>query len=100
MKMTKQIGNACAAMACISMLTACGSVGRTGASPTLAKYTDAQITRCQNSLTLKEQDEVQRNARAKMMGTALIPFVGVFMVDGSEEMFVEAEKICKRKGIL
>lgn len=72
----------------------------TGQSPTLAKYTEEQITRCYNSLTIKEQDEAQRNARAAMTNTALIPIVGPLMVDGSEELYKEYEKICKRKGIV
>lgn len=72
-------------------LTACSGLGP---SPTLAKYSDAQIRRCMSSLTVKDQNQIQ----AAVQRAAIIPVVGVFTAQ--EAQYKEAEKICKRKGIL
>ncbi len=84
----------------LSTLLATGCTPTSGKSPTLAKYSDAQINRCYNSLTIAERDEANRRARADATGKAMIPLVGVFLVDANEEIYQEYERICKRKGII
>jgi hypothetical protein len=79
------------------VLTACAT---TGQSPTLAKYSDAQIKRCYNSLTIAERDEAARRAKADAVGTALIPIVGPLIADAKEELYQEYERICLRKGVI
>ena len=58
------------------------------------KYTDAQIERCMNSLTAKDQIRIQERVRS----AAVVPLVGAWRAEkvGAEE----AEKICKEKGII
>ncbi|WP_299852575.1 hypothetical protein [uncultured Roseovarius sp.] len=65
-----------------------------GPSPTLAKYSDAQINRCYNSLSYKDRQAAQ----AKAQQVAYIPIAGALMFE--EQLYKEYEKICKRKGIL
>lgn len=96
----KQALRAGIAFALISTLANCTTIGPTGPSPTLAKYTEAQLMRCQKSLSIKEHDEVLRNAMARNNAKLLIPYLGPLTMDGNEEVYRETEKVCKRKGIL
>lgn len=86
MKQTLRRSSLAVALATTSVgLTAC-----TGASPTLGKYSDAQIKRCERSITTREYQEATNRAGL----AAGIPVIG------SEILYKEFEKICKRKGIL
>lgn len=87
-------------LAC-AMLVVAGCA--TGPSPTLSRYSDAQIEKCAKSLTQSEEVEAQRNAQARITRTGLIP--GGWMVTGltrsnTEYLYEEYEKICRRKGVL
>lgn len=81
-------------------LANCTSLGPTGPSQTLAAYTEDQLARCQKSLSFKERDEIVRNAIARNNAKLLIPYLGPLTMNGSEEIYRETEKVCKRKGIL
>lgn len=88
------------AFALILTLANCTTLGPTGPSRTLAPYTEDQLVRCQKSLSIKERDEVVRNAIARNNAKLLIPYLGPLIMDGNEEIYRETEKVCKRKGIL